>query len=157
MILLFMLHFDKQKLNYEVQIAGIQRKQQFDQGIEDIKNSTYREIGKIAGMINSAGMSAEGLTDSFVNVRTNLESLKEHFNLSPKEMREVSEELRKKLFGVYLKHEFEKVKTDPLARQKLKQSLSSGNYTFSEMGEEFGEFIPGGKNVSLRESETFLP
>lgn len=147
--------FDKQKLNYEVQIAGIQRKQQFDQGIEDIKNSTYREIGKIAGMINSAGMSAEGLTDSFVNVRTNLESLKEHFNLSPKEMREVSEELRKKLFGVYLKHEFEKVKTDPLARQKLKQSLSSGNYTFSEMGEDFGEFIPGGKNVSLRESESY--
>ena len=147
--------FDKNKLNFETQIVGIQRKQQYDQNVDDIKTGMYREIGKISGMLTAGGMQSEGLTDSFVNLQTSLESLREHFNLSPKDMREVSDELRKKLFGVYLKHEFEKVKTDPTARQKLKESLASGTYNFSELGDEYGQFIPGGKNISLREADAY--
>lgn len=149
------LDFDKNKLNFETQIVAIQRKQQYDQNIDDIKNGMYREISKINGMISTSGMQSEGLTESFVNMQSSLESLREHFNLSPKEMREVSDELRKKLFGVYLKHEFEKVKTDPTSRQTIKAQLRNGTYNFSEMGDEYGQFIPGGKNISLRESDAY--
>lgn len=149
--------FDKQKLNYEVQIAGTQRKQQFEQGIDDIKNGMYSEVSKISNMLSAGGMQAAGLTDSFVNLRTGLESLREHYNLSPKEMREISNQIREKIFyAAWLPLEFERTKLDPEARRDIKKRLSKGNYNMGELGDEFGDFIPGGKNISLREADTYV-
>lgn len=147
--------FDKTKTNLDVQIGAKIRLDTFEQNKLTVQDGIYRELGKITGSIKAGGMSGAGITDSMEKINVYLASLKQQYGLTPKQLRETTDAVRQQLFGQLLKYEFDSLKNDPAGRTKLKADIMAGNYTFGEFGETFGNLIPGGKDVTLRESSAY--
>jgi len=147
--------FDKTKTNLDLQINAKIRNDQFEQNKIDIGDGIYREIGKITDMIKTGGMSSAGITESMTTMNTLLASLKQHYGLTPKQLRETTDTIRQQLFGQLIKYEFDQLKNDPEGRTKLKAQIMGGQYSFGEFGETYGNLIPGGKDVTLRETSAY--
>jgi hypothetical protein len=147
--------FDKVRNNYSTQIGAFVRQNAFDENMLAVTDRIYNEVGKISGMINLGGVTAEDLPQTMININSKLLSLKEHFGYTPKQMRAVTDQIRQSIVGQYIRYEFDRLADDPGARAQLKQQIINGEYTFGDLGDELGELIPGGAQMSFREADAF--
>jgi len=147
--------YDESRNNTELQIATRIRKNEVDANLSEHKDGAYKTVADIGAMIRMGGIDATGLPDAMVKLNTITQGLKENFGLSPKDLRTEVDKQRQELFGVWLKSEFERTKNTPAERTKIKQELQNGTYAFGALGEKYGNFIPGGKEVTLRENATY--
>ena len=96
------------------------------------------------------------MPEYFASITRNLNSLKTDYNAGPKELRETVTEIRSNIAGHYLRREFDNRALQPDGIKKLKEEIRTGQYTFGELGEEFGQFIPGGKELTVNEQAAYL-
>jgi hypothetical protein len=147
--------FEKSRSNFNTQINVRLTEQQFQQNKLEIIDGIDRNIKKIFNTVGAHGINAEDLPEFFGDIQINLASLKQDFNVAPTEMRAIVNTARQQLFSQYLRTEFDKVKTDPAALNELKQKVKDGTYTFGELGEQYGQFIPGGTEITLAEASAY--
>jgi hypothetical protein len=147
--------YDKVRNNYSTQITAFVRNNEFQANQLKVTDRIYNEVGKISGMINTSGVAAEDLPATFISINDKLLSLKEHFGYTPKQMRAITDTIRQSIMGQYIRYEFDRLKDDPEAREKLKAQIISGEYSFGELGDELGDLIPGGQQMSFREADAF--
>ena len=148
--------YDDSRNVFELQIAKKVREDQFNQNLLDHQDALYKTVGDIGKTIQTAGTNAEELPELFVKLKTLQEATKENFGLSPKQLREQGEKLRQELYPLWWRYQFESTKFDPKAQAEIEKQLINGTYTGGELGEKFGQYIPGGAAVTLRENNAYL-
>lgn len=148
--------FEKSKNNYNTQIYIETISQTFENNKKDVKEGIFRDTAKIFNSISAGGLTSADMPDYFASITRNLNSLKTDYNAGPKELRDTVTEIRSNIAGHYLRHEFDKKALETNGIQNLKDSIRSGQYTFGELGEEFGDFIPGGKELTINEQAAYL-
>jgi len=147
--------FEKSRSNFNTQINVRLTQQQFEENKMSVIDGIDRNIKKIFNTVGAHGINAEDLPALFGDMQINLASLKQDYNVAPKELRAIVGTARQQLFSQYLRTEFDNVKTNPGALKELKQKVKDGTYTFGALGEEYGEFIPGGTEITLAEASAY--
>jgi len=147
--------YEKARSNFNTQINVRLTTQQFEENKAEVVSGIDRNIKKIFNTVGAHGINAEDLPELFGDIQINLASLKQDYNVSPKELRGIVNTTRQQLFSQYLRTEFDNVKTNPGALKELKQKIKDGTYTFGALGEEYGEFIPGGTEITLTEASAY--
>jgi len=148
--------FEKSKNNFNTQINIQTLQQTFENNKKDVKEGIYRDTAKIFNSISAGGLTSADMPDYFASIARNLNSLKTDYNAGPTELRETVTEIRSNIAGHYLRHEFDNRALQPDGINKLKNEIRTGQYTFGELGEEFGQFIPGGKELTVNEQAAYL-
>ena len=147
--------FEKAKNNYISQINIKVLQDGFESNKQDILDGIDRDTTKVFTAIKTVGLQSSAITDGLANIQSNLLALKNYANLGPKELKTVSDATRQQIFGQWIKHEFDNRKNDPEGIKKFKEELDSGTYTFGALGEEFGNAIPGGAEISIAEGKKY--
>lgn len=149
--------FEKAKNNFNSQINLRILQDNFEENKQEIINGIDRDTTKVFSAIRDHGINASGaITEGFTNITTNLQTLKDVTQLSPKELKTISDGARQQIFAQWLQQEFKNNANNPEGLKNLKEQLRNGTYTFGQLGEEYGNYIPGGKQITLTEGKSYL-
>ena len=149
--------FQKAQNNYSAQINLRLLEDNFEDNKREIALGIERDTIKIFNAIRDNGLqNGEAIETGFNNITQNLQILQSYGQLSPVELRTVSEGVRQQIFGQWLQQEFQNNANNPDGLKNLKDQLRNGTYTFGALGEQFGTVIPGGKDITLSEGRSYL-
>jgi hypothetical protein len=150
------LQFDQKKLHHEVNISKNVQINSYQDNLLTIENDQAKLAADVGKLLNYAGDNADGeaLSEAMAKMQRNTLALNE-LGLHPKEIYKINDQARQQLFASIIGYQDKQTANDPAASQKLRKDIESGLYTFGKFGEDFGDLIPGGKEITLREAKHY--
>lgn len=151
--------FDKRKGLFDATIATQNIKLQHEENIAEIEAGINRDSKEIFQIMGQTGdLNNPLIEDLLISIDLDIMSLKENGGFSNVQVAEKSKKFKDLIGAKYLQTQITKHldNRDMDSINKIKNEIKNGTYTYGEFGEKYGDILPGGKEITLVESQTLL-